>query len=475
VRLQAFDEEPRREVPVTDAVPDATELAKDLAEGRLSSSLLVEQTLDRIATADGSLRSFITVVADSARADASASDERRRRGKPLSALDGIPFAVKDNIAVAGVTRTVGTRAYDGERSEVDAGVVSRLRAAGAVLVGTLNMDEGALGATTNNPFWGRCENPLCNGFTPGGSSGGPAAAVAADLVPISLGTDTMGSVRIPAAYCGLWGLKPTPGLINRTGVARLSWTLDTIGPITRSLRDLLVVTSIIAATDPADTDEQRVPADWTLDAPIPTVSELHIAVPDPSFLEVCEPEVAERFTMFVSRLKRSGASVQLEPFRNLDLGKLRRAALLIAEVEGACIFEAELKTGDGLSDEFRAMLDYGRRASASRVALAYREMNQAKVTLVSALANVHGLLLPTTPQRAFPHDSPTPPNQAEFTALANAAGAPALAFPLYGDVGLPASAQLIGLPYSEGRLFAVAGTMLRNNDATLNIDFSSRN
>lgn len=446
---------------MTDPVADAATLGERLADGSLSSSRLVEQTLDRIATTDGTLRSFITVLADSARADARASDDRRSRGAALGPLDGVPFAVKDNMAVAGVTRTNGGRLVEGEVSQVDAAVVARLRAAGAVLVGTLNMHEGALGATTDNPFWGRCQNPLADGYTPGGSSGGSAAAVAANIVPIALGTDTMGSVRIPAAYCGLWGLKPTPGLVDDAGVARLTWTLDTIGPVARSLRDLRAVTAVIAGAGPQNGVQQSPPPDWSLDASVPTVSELRLAVAHPSLLEMCEPEVAELFSALVARLERRGASIRQERLSPVDLGKLRRAALLVAEVEGSCLLEAELAAGDRFSENFRAMLDYGRRASAGRVALAYREIREAKFALLASLSDVHGLLLPTTPQRAFPHDAPVPANQADFTTLANAGDTPAIAMPIHADLGLPASAQLIGAPYSEGRLFAMAEALVR--------------
>jgi hypothetical protein len=234
----------------------------------------------------------------------------------------------------------------------------------------------------------------------------------------------------------------------RSGVACLTWSLDTIGPITRSLRDLRLVTAIIADRSP--------------DAPVPAVSALRFAVPHPSLLEGCEPEVADLFNALVSRLERGGATVRQAGFPQLEFGKLRRAALLIAEVEGACLLEAELSKPDRYSDGFRAMLDYGRNASAARVALAYREIRQARLSFSASLAQVDALLLPTTPQRAFPHDDPVPANQADFTVLASAADAPAIAMPLPADTGLPASAQLIGSPCAEGRLLAIAETLLQD-------------
>jgi aspartyl-tRNA(Asn)/glutamyl-tRNA(Gln) amidotransferase subunit A len=185
------------------------QLSQALGSGETSSIALVNATLNQIEQKDPQLHAFIEVTPNTARADANASDARRLAGNNLGPLDGVPVAIKGNIALQGIATTDGTRAFAHRIATQDAFVVTRLRSAGAVIVGTLNMHEGALGATTDNQFWGQCQNPLAPGFTPGGSSGGSAASVAAGIIPLTLGTDTMGSIRIPAAYCGLWGLKPT--------------------------------------------------------------------------------------------------------------------------------------------------------------------------------------------------------------------------------------------------------------------------
>jgi aspartyl-tRNA(Asn)/glutamyl-tRNA(Gln) amidotransferase subunit A len=406
-----------------------------------------EATLARIAAA-AHLNAFVRVDADGAREGARRVDA----GLSAGPLAGVAVAIKDNIAVRGLPRQAGTAAMGGAPSVADATVVARLRAAGAVVVGTLNMHEGALGATTDNPFWGRCANPAVPGATPGGSSGGSAAAVAAGLVPLALGTDTMGSVRIPAAYCGLWGLKPTRGLIPNTGLLHLSWTLDTIGPIAASAEGIAEALAVLAGEDAADPVSITAPQ-------LPGVA-LHgatIAVPDDAILAGCEPAVRAAHEACVARAQAAGA--RIVPFAaGWEPGRLRRAGLLVCEVEGVVVLaDAIAAEPEGFSAGFRALLDYGRRAPAPRLAEAYRLLAETGGRARRALRGVDALLLPTAPQRAFAHDAPVPADQADLTALANVAGLPALAFPLPApDGGAPCSGQIIGPAFSEMRLIGLA-------------------
>lgn len=413
----------------------------------------VEEAFARIAERDGDIRSFVATLQDSALSDAEASEQRRRDGCLHGPLDGVAFAVKDNLAVAGLPTWSGTRAFDTPAAR-DATVVARMRAAGMVLIGTLNMHEGALGATTDNPFWGRCMNPLKEGYTPGGSSGGSAAAIAADFVPVTLGTDTMGSVRIPAAYCGLWGLKPTRGRIPATGLTHLSWTLDTIGPLARDPATLADVLRIIEGPDPED----PMSAPKMLGPDLPDgISGLRLGVPDVASLAECEPAILLSFEEFLTALREAGAVVKPIRITGWEPGALRRAGLLISEVEGAEVIGARLD-GPGFSGAFRAMLDYGRRAGSVRLARAYREVHRLSAAFDRAIDSLDGIILPTAPQRAFPHDAAVPPNQADFTALANAAGAPALTVPLTApDAGLPAAAQIVGRRGGDHWLLALGG------------------
>lgn len=383
---------------------------------------------------------------------------------PLShgtgALSGIAMAVKDNIAVAGLPRTDGTRAFAERISDRDATVVARLRAAGAEVIGTLNMHEGALGATTNNPFWGRCENPIARGHTPGGSSGGSASAVAAGIVPASLGTDTMGSVRIPAAYCGIWGLKPTRGLVPVTGLSPLSWTLDTIGPIAATPDGLAAVLRSIAGPDPDDPDSTEPPPGW--DNP-ETSATLRIGLPEWQSLAACEPVVRDSFIAFLDHLVTANASLAPVTIAHWIPGALRRAGLLVAEAEAGHLIGAAIDANpEGFSKGFREAINFGRNAPGSKIAASYRMLHLAGIGVRRALGGLRAILLPTAPQRAFPHDQPAPANQADYTALANAAGLPAVAFPIPAtDGGLPCSAQLIGPPFSDLALISLAEKLTR--------------
>jgi aspartyl-tRNA(Asn)/glutamyl-tRNA(Gln) amidotransferase subunit A len=435
--------------------PDATALARSLADDATTSVALTEDALSRIAAQDSQVRAFISVTADRAIAAAAASDARRVSGASFGLLDGVPFAVKDNIAVKGVPRTSGTAAFSAP-SEADATVVARLCDAGAVLLGTLNMHEGALGASTDNPHWGACQNPLQAGFAPGGSSGGSAAAIAAGMVPMTLGTDTLGSVRIPAAYCGLWGLKPTNGRVPVTGLAHLSWTLDTIGPLARSPEDLAALMEALEGPDVNDRTGVVLPV--PSDLPL-SLSDLTLGVPDYEALAECEPMVVDSFKQLMTALETAGAVLRPITVQGWVPGALRRAGLLVSEVEGAEIFGGVMD-GPGLSEPFRAMLDYGRNAGAPRLARAYRQLQVLAVAFENAMARLDGLLLPTAPQRAFAHGGNTPVNQADFTALANVAGAPAITMPLAaGDGGLPVAAQIVGPRHHDHRLIAMGQLM----------------
>lgn len=435
----------------------AAAMAAALAGGQATAEALAEAALARIAADDTRIRAFITVDAEGARAAARASDARRRQGAALGPLDGVPVAVKDNIAVAGLPHTDGTRAHARRIAAGDAAAVARLRAAGAVILGTLNLHEGALGATTDNPVWGRCENPLAPGHTPGGSSGGSAAAVAAGFVPLALGTDTMGSVRIPAAYCGLWALKPTAGLISTRGVATLSWTLDTLGPIATGPDDLALALGVLAGPD-ADCPESRpAPPEWRADAPPARLEACAFGIPAALDGVACEDAVRDAFAGLLRRLAEAGARLVPLELPGWEPGAMRRAGLLVSEAEAAHLHWPAIEADpDGFSAGYRAMLDYGRSAPAVRLAGALRRLALAGHAARRALDAVDAILMPTAPQRAFPHGQAAPANQADLTALANAAGLPALALPLPApDGGLPASAQIVGPAFGEAALLAL--------------------
>lgn len=425
-----------------------------------SAEATCRAALDRIA-AHPDWHVYVTVDAPGALEAARASDRRRAAGPALGPLDGVTLGVKDNIDVAGLPTTAGFGAFRTRVAERDAAVVRRLRRAGAVILGKLNMHEGALGATTDNPAYGRCANPLAPGCTPGGSSGGSGAAVAGGLAAVSLGSDTMGSVRIPAAYCGVWGLKPTAGLVGRSGGVPLSWTLDTIGPLARGAVDLSALIEVMAGADADDPRSLDAPQGWTARVEGCDLAGLALGLPSAVDAVPCEPAVRAAFAALVDRLRAAGAAVRAVDIPGWDPGAVRRAGLLVSEAEVGALLGPRLDADPaGFSAPFRNLVDYGRRASAERLAGAYHRLDTVGLAARRALAGFDALLLPTTPHRAFPHGQPAPASQADFTALANAAGLPAVAFPIPCPAGgPPASAQLVGGRFREGRLLSIADAM----------------
>ena len=410
---------------------------------------VTQAQLDRITSENPHLRAFIRVDAEDAHAAARACDARRAAGERLSPLDGLTVAVKDNLAVQGKVWTAGIAGRCDLIADSDAGAVAQLRAAGAVLIGGANMEEAALGAVTDNPAFGRCMNPLGEGLTPGGSSGGSAAAVAAGLADLALGTDTMGSVRVPAAYCGIAGIKPTFGAIGRRGLAMLAPSLDTIGPMAREVR--LLRPALVAM----GTAEAR--AEWS-DTPAHT-SLAGIRFLIPTQLETVDFETAVLNGLHRAReaILRLGGSVAELDLAGWHPGKARRAGLLVTEAEGADELAELIDRPDAISDHLRSMLIYGRDAPPEKLTAARAAISAAAQSVDRAFAGADAILLPTAPQRAFPHGTPVPANQADLTALANFAGCPAVVLPvaLPGE-DLPASVQLIGPRWSDPVLLAWA-------------------
>ena len=349
-------------------------------------------------------------------------------------LSGLCFGVKSNIAVRGVPRTGGIFAYAEDVAERDARVVERLRAAGADVVASLNMEEGALGAQTDNPFFGRTHNPRRIGFTPGGSSGGSAAAVAAGYVNAALGTDTMGSVRIPSAYCGLWGFKPSHSREMLDGVMPLAATLDTVGVHAADADLCVAATEVICGRSFAGGEAGEVVAlDFAGDVKL-------------------EPGVAEVYAAFLDRLPAM-ASTDLGPYA---YGRSRRAGLVVSEVEGFAVHAERLgERPEGFSDIFRGMLHYGRDLDLAKVDAAY-----AHVAEVRRAELPDYILMPTAPQVAFRFGEAVPANQADFTAFANLADRPAVQFPIGEVGGLPVGAQLVGPRGGEAGLVATLQELL---------------
>ena len=394
--------------------------------------------LSRIHGLDGALGAFNDLDAGRAREDAHRSAERWHAGAALSALDGVPIAVKANIAVEGLPWHAGIGAYRERRAEADARCVANLRAAGAVILGTLNMHEGAFGATTDNPWFGRTHNPWRHSVTAGGSSGGSGAATAAGLCAGALGSDTLGSVRIPSSYCGVYGHKPTQGLIPTDGVVAMSWTLDHVGVHGRSADDCARLLAGACGAEPDLAEEIAEPATPE------SLREAPLAVLDLDGAPSVDAAVAQAYAAVIRSAEEAGLTVRRIRLEGYDFAEALRLGVMISGAESAVEHkEAMERMVDGFSPALRARIRPGAEQSGAELAGAYRALGRLSQSVREQLSDYAGLLLPTTPTPAFTFDQPEPPVAALFTTLANVLGLPATAFPTGMDGDLPLSAQAL--------------------------------
>jgi len=410
---------------------DIAGLRASYAARETTVAQVIAQHLARIDRHDPTLRAYIEVDRERAMQAAAQSDRRYANGEQRP-LEGVPVAIKANIAVAGLEWNAGMAARRGIIADTDAEAVARLRAAGAVVLGTLNMHEAALGATTDNLWFGRAQNPHREGHTPGGSSGGSGVAVAAGLCVAALGTDTMGSVRIPAAYNGVYGIKPTHGAVSSVGLVPLSDRLDSIGPLARSLDDLETVLAVLMDL-PKATRLRRLMVLETFDG-------LH-----------CEPAViaaCERALRLLSEWPRSQLKL------TDSAGAIRSGGFIVAArelIEHLGPMRSE--RADDLSPELKFMLGNAEGRSSAEVAEAEAVLSRTRAALRDGIGEDGVLVMPTAPQAAFAHTNRPPVTQSAFTALANIAGLPALSIPAGTDSsGMPVAVQLVGPPGSEAAL-----------------------
>ncbi len=432
-----------------------------LAAGKIDAAQLTQTYLDAMAQRNAWLNAYVATDADGAPGQARASDSRRARGKAIGRLDGVPVAVKDNIDVAGLPTHAG---LPGARSPAasDAAVVERLRGAGAVILGKTGMDEGP-GAEGKNPHFGDVHNPWAKGFSPGGSSAGSAAAVAAGLCAAAIGTDTLGSVRIPASYCGVYGLKPTSGEVSLRGVAPAARRLDCVGLLARGVDDLAVLYHVLAGYDADDPRSRRRRVEP--DLPDWEPGKLRVGLLADLRAWGTTDAVASVFARALDALAHELPNRRTIDFADFPISAARRAGLFLVEAEmlGAC--PADVLAA--VSPRLARLLDYAREKSAADYAAADRIADAAVLKARRLFAGIDVLITPTTPQTAFVHTEAAPIDQADFTAFANLSGCPALSLPmgLTAD-GLPSGLQLTGPPGSDLRLLELAQVCAAALDAT---------
>jgi Asp-tRNA(Asn)/Glu-tRNA(Gln) amidotransferase A subunit family amidase len=370
--------------PPAKAFPTIAATAARLRSGDVSASSLAEDVLDGIARDNPRLNAFITVTTDLARADAAAADADLRTGVDRGPLHGIPISVKDLIDVAGYPTTAASRVRQFDVAGADAAVVARLREAGAVIVGKTNLHEFALGPTSEDSAYGPPRHPLDPSRMTGGSSGGSAAAVAAGLGFASIGTDTGCSVRIPAALCGVVGLKPRFGDVPTDGVVALSRRLDHVGPIARSVADARLLYQAMAGRPAME------------DALMPALPSLSAGVVTAGFVERLADEVRAAFTAALDRLGAAGLAIEAAPLGVLD--DAAAAYLPICLADAAALHAATLETqGSDYTPGVRARLEAGRYVAAEDYARATQAQAVLRQAVDRALGRADVLLLPTSP------------------------------------------------------------------------------
>ena len=450
---------------VLSCVEDASWLAGEVRSGRQSARETTAAALDRIGRLDPALNCFTAVLHDAALAQAAAVDQCIAGGGDPGPLAGVPFAVKNLFDIAGLTTVAGSRIHaEKPPATRDATVVERLKEAGAILLGALNMDEYAYGFTTENSHYGACRNPHDRDRVAGGSSGGSAAAVAAGLVPLTLGSDTNGSIRVPAAFCGVFGLKPTYGRISRAGAFLFAPSFDHVGPIARSARDLALAFDLLHGPDPRDRVVSDRPRSPCLDAIEKGVDGLRIAVADGYFAQSGAPEVFEPVAKAARALGVS-RTVTI-----LDAEKARAAAYIITACEGANLHLDDLRSRPQDFDPLvieRFLSGALLPASWYLQAQRFRSVFRDKMRVLFETVDV--ILAPCTPcpairigQPSIELDGaavPSRPNIGVFTQPLSFIGLPIVSAPVCDDGRLPLGVQVIGAPYNEAAVLRVAAQL----------------
>ncbi len=462
----------------------AARIATIVQNGEVTAEAVAAAHFARIEKLDGTIKAFLAVTKDQALAQARRVDEKRKKGGKLGLLAGVPVALKDNIQLKGVETTCASKALKGHLATYDATVTERLKSADAVVVGKTNLDEFAMGSSTENSAFQKTTNPWDPACVPGGSSGGSAAAAAARMCAFSLGSDTGGSIRQPAAFCGVVGLKPTYGLVSRYGLVAFASSLDQIGPFTRTIEDAELALSVIGGHDPRDTTSAvNAPA-----APAPAPKDLkglRIGLPKEYFIEGLDPEVEKSVRAAVAVLKSLGASVSevslphtkyaiatyyiiapseassnLARFDGIRYGFIDKGATNLQEVY-------EMTRGAGFGSEVKRRIMLGTYALSSGYYDAYYAKAQRVRTLMAndfreAFKQVDLIAAPTTPTPPFRFGEKTNDPIAMylsdiFTIPSNMAGNASMSLPCgLSKKGLPLGLQLIADVFQEKKMLSTA-------------------
>ena len=469
------------------ASPSATAIAAAVRAGEWSAVDVVDAALARVEADEPALNAYNLVLAEEARAAARAVDARIAAGEDPGPLAGVPIALKDNMCTRGIPTTCSSRILEGWRPPYDATVVTLLAAAGAIAVGKTNLDEFAMGSSTENSAFGPTRNPRDHARVPGGSSGGSAATVAAGAVPVSLGSDTGGSIRLPAAFCGVVGVKPTYGLVSRYGLVAFASSLDQIGPFATSVADAALVLGAIAGHDPRDSTSIPEPVAALSDHLDDGVAGLRIGLITEFVAEGISADVKARVTAAVEALTAAGAIVEEVSLPSVTYGLSAYYVIAPAEASSNLARYDAVRFGlrvdapttpemyeqtrtAGFGDECKRRIMLGTYALSAGYYDAYYGTAQKVRTLIrrdfdEAYGRFDLLISPTAPTTAFPIGERTEDPMSMYladicTITTNLAGHPAVSVPFgLGDDGMPVGVQLLGPALGEVKLLAAASVL----------------
>jgi aspartyl-tRNA(Asn)/glutamyl-tRNA(Gln) amidotransferase subunit A len=456
-----------------------------LKNGETTSRAVTESVLDRIASVDGKVKAYLTVTADEARAQAERADADRKGRKDIASVHGIPLAVKDNMCTEGVRTTCASRILEKFVPPYDATVVGRLKAAGFVMPGKVNMDEFAMGSSTENSGFFITRNPWDLERIPGGSSGGSAAAVAAGECIAALGSDTGGSIRQPAACCGVVGLKPTYGRVSRYGLVAFASSLDQIGPITKDVTDAAILMNLIAGHDRRDSTSANIPVPDYTKSLVKDLKGMKVGIPKEYFIEGMDPEVERAVRDAIRVLEGQGAKTVDVSLPHTGYAVATYYILATSEASSNLARYDGVKYGfraEGAKDLMEMYLwsrsrgfgaEVKRRIMLGTYALsagyydAYYKKGQQVRTLIKrdfdeAFKNVDVIVTPTAPTPAFKiGEKSGDPLQMYlsdiFTISVNLAGIPGIAIPCgFTKHNLPIGLQLLGKHFDEEAVFRAA-------------------
>ena len=460
----------------------ALEYSKELATGTMTSRQLVQYCLDRVHARDGEIHAFLSIDEADVLAQADASDARRAAGKALSPLDGVPVAIKDNIAVNGQPLTCASKMLEKFVSPYDATVIANLRAAGAVIFGRCNMDEFAMGSSTENSAFVKTVNPWNKQCVPGGSSGGSAAAVAARMAPIALGSDTGGSIRQPASFCGVVGFKPTYGSVSRYGAVAFASSLEQVGPLGTSVEDVAMLYDAIASEDTHDSTALPGTREKTFPQ-LGNFKPCKIGLPKEFFGGDAEIDASVRAA--AEWYKNQGCEIKEISLPSIDLAiptyyiiATAEASSNLARFDGIRYTHRSARAtdavdiyaksrGEAFGEEVKRRILLGTYVLSAGFYDAYYKRAQQVRTLIrnefeKAFEEVDLILTPTTPETAFPQGGKIADPLKMYlgdicTVPANLAGVPAVSLPCgLNSQGMPMGMQLLGKALNDGAVLAAA-------------------